>query len=60
MSNSLQPHELQQPRPPVLRYIPEFAQTHVHLISDAIQPSHPLSPSSPFAVSLSHYQGLSQ
>ena len=31
---------------PVLHYLPEFAQTHVHWVSDAIQPSHPLS--SPF------------
>ena len=29
---------------PVPRYLPEFAQTHVHWVSDAIQPSHPLSP----------------
>ena len=29
---------------PVLHYLPEFAQTHVHWVSDAIQPSHPLSP----------------
>ena len=29
---------------PVLHYLPEFAQTHIHCISDAIQPSHPLSP----------------
>ena len=29
---------------PVLHYLPEFAQTHVHWGSDAIQPSHPLSP----------------
>ena len=28
---------------PVLHYLPEFAQTHVHWVSDAIQPSHPLS-----------------
>ena len=27
---------------PVLHYLPEFAQTHVHWVSDAIQPSHPL------------------
>ena len=27
---------------PVLYYLPEFAQTHVHLVGDAIQPSHPL------------------
>ena len=28
----------------VLHYLPEFAQTHVHWVSDAIQPSHPLAP----------------
>ena len=28
---------------PVLHYLPEFAQTHVHWVGDAIQPSHPLS-----------------
>ena len=33
----------------VLHCLPEFAQTHVHWISDAIQPSHPLLPPSPFA-----------
>ena len=37
----------------------EFAQTHVHWVGDAIQPSHPLSsPSPPF--NLSHHQGLFQ
>ena len=29
---------------PVLHYLPEFTQNHVHWVSDAIQPSHPLSP----------------
>ena len=29
---------------PVLRYLPEFAQIHVHWINDAIKPSHPLPP----------------
>ena len=43
---------------PVLQYLPEFAQTYVHWVGDAIQPSHPLSPSSPFAASLSQHQGL--
>ena len=33
----------------VLHYLLEFAQTHVHLVSDTIQPSHPLLPPSPFA-----------
>ena len=37
---------------PVLHYLPEFAQTHVHWVGEAIQPSHPLPPSSPFAFSL--------
>ena len=32
---------------PVLYYLLELAQTHVHWVGDAIQPSHPLSPSSP-------------
>ena len=45
---------------PVLHYLPEFAQTHIHWISDAIQPSHPLSPPSPSAFSLSLHQGLFQ
>ena len=48
------------PGSPVLHYLPEFAQTHVHWVSDAIQPSHPLSPPSPPAFSLSQHQGLFQ
>ena len=36
----------------------EFTQTHVHRVSDAIQPSHPLSSPSPPAFSLSRHQGL--
>ena len=39
-------------------YLLEFAQTHIHWVSDAIQPSHPLSPLSPHALSLSQHQGL--
>ena len=38
---------------PVLHYLPEFAQTHVHQVGDAIQPSHPLSSPSPPALNLS-------
>ena len=45
---------------PILHSLPEFAQTHVHWVSDAIQPSHPLSFPSPPALNLSHYQGLFQ
>ena len=41
---------------PVLHYLPEFAQVHVHCISDAIQPSHPLPSSSSFAFNLSQHQ----
>ena len=37
------------PGPPV-HHLPEFAQTHVHWVSDAIQPSHPLLPPSSFAL----------
>jgi len=42
---------------PVLHYCPELAQTQVHRVGDAIQPSHPLLSSSP-AFSLSQHQGL--
>ena len=45
---------------PVLHYLPEFAQTHVRWVSDAIQLSHPLSPPSPLALNLSQHQGLFQ
>ena len=40
--------------------LPEFTQTHVHWVSDAIQPSHPLSSPSPPALNLSQHQGLFQ
>ena len=43
---------------PVLHHLPEFAQIHVHWIGDAIQPSYPLPPSSPFAFDLSQHQGF--
>ena len=45
---------------PVLHYLPEFAKTHVHWVGDAIQPSHPPSPSSPPALNLTQHQGLFQ
>ena len=45
---------------PVLQLLLEFAQTQIHWVDDAIQPSHPLSPPSPFAFSLSQIQGLFQ
>ena len=43
---------------PVHHQLPEFTQTHVHWVSDAIQPSHPLSSPSPPALHLSQHQGL--
>ena len=45
---------------PVLYHLPEFAQTAVHWVIDAIQPSHPLLPPSPPALSLSQHQSLFQ
>ena len=41
------PVDCSTPGLPVIHYLPEFAQTHVHPVGDAIQPSHPLSPPSP-------------
>ena len=43
---------------PVHHQVPELTQTHVHWVSDAIQPSYPLSSPSPPAFSLSWHQGL--
>ena len=45
---------------PDLHYLLEFAQTHVYLVSDAIQPSHPLLSPSSLAHNLSQHQGLFQ
>jgi len=45
---------------PVHQQLPEFTQTHVHGVSDAIQPSHPLSSPSPPALNLSQHQGFFQ
>ena len=54
------PMDCSTPAFPVHLQLPELAQTRVHWVSDAIQPSYPLlSPSSP-AFSLSQYQGLFQ
>ena len=45
---------------PAIHQLPELAQTHVHQVSDTMQPSHPLlSPFSP-AFNLSQHQGLFQ
>ena len=45
---------------PVHHQLPEFSQTHVHLVSDTIQPSHPLSSLSPPAPNPSQHQSLFQ
>ena len=45
---------------PVHHHLPELAQTHVHWVSDAIQPSHPLSSPSPPTFNLSQHHGLFQ
>ena len=60
ISNSLWPHESQQAGLPVHHQLPGFTQTHVHWVSDAIQSSHPLSPTSSPAFNLSQHQGLLQ
>ena len=45
---------------PVHHHLPEFTQTHVHQVGDAIQPSHPLSSPSPPAPNPSQHQSLFQ
>ena len=45
---------------PVHHWLPEFTQTHFHWVSDAIQPSHPLSSPSPKAFNLFQHQDLFQ
>ena len=52
------PMDCSMPGLPVHRQLPEFTQTHVHRVSDAIQPSHPLLSPSPAAFNLSQHQGL--
>ena len=54
------PMDCSTPGFPVLHYLPEFTQTHVHWVSDAIQSSHPLSSPSAPALNLSQHQGLFQ
>ena len=44
----------------LFHHLSEFAQTHVHWVTDAIQPSHPLSSPSPPAFNLSQHQSLFQ
>ena len=52
--------DCRMPGLPVPLHLSEFAQVHVHWISDAIQSSHPLLPSSPSALNSSQRQGLFQ
>ena len=54
------PKNRSTPGPPVYHQLPEFTQTHVHRVSDAIQPSHPLSSPSPPAPNPSQHQSLFQ
>ena len=56
MSDSLRP----TPGLPIHHQLPEFIQTHVHRVGDAIQPSHPLLSPSPPAPDPSQHQGLFQ
>ena len=59
--STLPPHGLQHgPGFPIHHQLPQLAQTHVHPVGDAIQPSHPLSSPSPPAFSLSQHQSLFQ
>ena len=59
-ADSLQPSNYGVPGFPVLHHLPEFAQTRVRRVGDAIQPPHPLSSPSPLAFNLSQHQGLFQ
>ena len=52
------PMNRSMPGLPVHHQLPEFTQTHVHRVGDAIQPSHPLSSPSPPAFNLFQRQGL--
>ena len=54
------PMDCRTPGLPVHHQLPEFTQTHVHWVGDAIQPSHPLLSPSPPAFDLAQHQGLFQ
>ena len=54
------PMDCSTPGLPVHLQLPEFTQTHVHWVSDAIQQSHPLSSPSPPTFNLSQHQGFFQ
>ena len=52
------PMDCSMPGLPVHHQLPEFAQTHVHWVGDAIQPPHPLSSPSLLTFNLSQHRGL--
>ena len=54
------PKDCSTPGFPIYHQLPELAQTHVHWVSDAIQPSHPLASPSPPVFNLFQHQGLFQ
>ena len=54
------PTDCSTPGFPVDHQLPEFSETHVHRVSDAIQPSHPLLSPSPLAPNPSQHQSLFQ
>ena len=54
------PMDCSTPDLPVHHQLPDLTQTHVHWVSDVIQPSHPLSYPSPHTFNLSQHQGLFQ
>ena len=54
------PMNCSAPGLPVHHQLPEFTQTHIHWVSDAIQPSHPLPSPSPPAPNPSQHQSLFQ
>ena len=58
MSKVCDPVDCNTPGFPVHHQLLELAQTHIHKVGDAIQPSHPLSSPSPLAFNLSKHQGL--
>ena len=58
LSDSLWPMDCSTPGLPVCHLLLELTQTHVHWVSDAIQPSHPLSSPFPPALNLSQHQDL--
>ena len=54
------PVDCSTPGLPVLHHLPEFPQTHVHGVADASQPSHPLLPPSPLALSSVQFSSVAQ